>query len=279
MTKTQTFRVSLLAALVMNIHTSAIAQDGTTFDSAGVLLGSSVAQATGALASRGFSVAKINGKYEVAADSPFVHAVQADKEDDSTRETVVVRFDEPPSSSRAFLVWRSIAFKAGKAPTLESYRAAVRSKAGNETYWRDLGGSGVEQYVQWSRSGKKRGGLFKMLDSLPSSYPNACVTGITVRSSEEALRVKTMMPVYGKMEGRGPRPGVGIIVPQELCAIGLLIFYRVPDRTTNLVTNVDVLLVDQAQMESMTAKRDEFLELRRHAQVEAAKKAAGKPVL
>ncbi len=279
MTNGGILRISLSAALAMNLPVSAIAQESTTFDNAGVLLGTDVDQATGALASRGFAVEKVIGRYEVAAESPFVQALRAKKEDDSTQETVVVRFDEPPSSSRAFLVWRSIAFKAGKAPTLESYRAAVRSKAGNETYWHDLGGSGVEQYVQWSRSGKKRGGLFRMLDSLPSSYPNACVTGMTVRSSEEALRGKIRMPAYGKMTGHGPQPEAGVIVPQELCASGLLIFYHVPDRATNLVTNVDVMLVDQARMESMTAKRDEFLEMRRKARVESARKAGGKPVL
>lgn len=118
-----------------------------------------------------------------------------------------------------------------------------------------------------------------MLDALPSSYPNACVTGMTVRAPDEALRGKIRMPVYGKMTGRCPVPEAGAIVPQELCGTGVLIFYRVPDRATNLVTNVDLMLVDQARMESMTAKWDEFPVTRRQARVEAARKAGGKPVL
>lgn len=269
----------LLAALVAAVPAVLAAQDVTTFDSAGVLLGNDVAEASAALKGRGFDVSQMVASFPVAEDTPFVQALTAQKEDDVTRETVVVRFDEPPSAAHSFLVWRSIAFKQGKAPTLESYRAAVREKAGNETYWHDEGGSVVEQYVQWSKSGKKRGGLFRMLDSLPSSYPNACVVGLGVHSPDEAVRAKVRSPEYEKMGGNGPPPVAGVIVPQERCASGLIVRYFVPSRATGLVARLEILLVDQARSESMVGKRDAFLEQRRLAQVEAARKASGKPVL
>lgn len=269
----------LLAAAAAVFPTALPAQDVGSFDSAGVLLGNDVAQASAALTAKGFFVSQTVGRYPVAKDTPFVQALSAEKEDETTRETVVVRFDEPPSEERAFLVWRTIAFKPGKAPTLESYRAAVREKAGNETYWHDEGGRAVEQYVQWSKGGRKRGGLFRMLDSLPSSYPNACVVGLGVATSDEAIRARVRSPEYRRMGGGGPASQPGVIIPQERCASGLVVRYLVPDRATGLVTRVDLLLVDQARSERMAEKRDTFLEERRSAQVEAARKAGGKPVL
>jgi hypothetical protein len=272
-------RTLAVAVLAASVASSSHAQDASTFDSAGVLLGDDVPKATAALTGHGFDVSQIVGKYEVAADSPFVQALKAEKEDETTRETVIVRFVEPPTQPRAFLVWRSIAFKAGKAPTLESYRAAVRTKAGNETYWRNPGYGMIEQYVQWSRSGKKRGGLFKMLDSLPSSYPNPCVVGIGVETPEDAVRAKVRAPQYGKNGGSGPPAIRGVVTPQDFCGYGLVVRYHVPDRATGLVTAVDMLLIDQAQSADMALKRDTFLEERRLAQIEAARKAGGKPVL
>lgn len=272
-------RGGLLSILAVALPAGSSAQEVATFDSAGVVLGSDLQQATAALKERGFAVSQMVARYPVAEDTPFVQALTAEKEDEVTRENVVVRLNEPPSESRAFLVWRSISFKPGKAPTLESYRAAVREKAGNETYWHDERGTVIEQYVQWSKSGKKRGGLFRMMDSLPSSYPNACVVGIGVSKSDEAIRVKVRNPEYGKMGGNGPPPIAGVIVPQERCAAGLVVRYFVPDRATGLVSRVDVLLIDQARSEAMVAKRDRFLEERRIAQIKAAREAGGKPVL
>lgn len=268
-----------LAAVAVMAPGSLPAQSATTFDSAGVLLGNDVAQATEALTQRDFSVSQTVFRYKVAEDTPFVKALTAEKDDETTRETVVVRFDEPPSEARSFLVWRTISFKPGKAPTLESYRTAVRDKAGNETYWHDERQGVVEQYVQWSKSGGKRGGLFKMLDSLPSSYPNACVTGLGAGSADDVMRARVRAPEYGKMSGKGPPPEDGVIVPQERCASGLVVRYFVPSRATNLVSRVDVLLIDQARTETMVVRRDDFLERRRVAQVEAARQAGGKPVL
>ncbi|MBY9062814.1 hypothetical protein K7957_07710 [Sphingomonas yunnanensis] len=268
-----------VAAILGGSASAGLAQDISTFDSAGVLLGNDVQQATIALESRGFDVSQMMAKYDLAADMPYVQALNAEKNDETTRETVVVRFSEPPAQARTIVVWRSITFKAGKAPTLESYRAAVRERAGNETYWRDVGGTAIEQYVQWSKSGKKRGGLFKMLDSLPSSYPNPCVVGIGIGSSNEAVTAKVRAPQYGKNGGSGPPPISNVVTPQEFCGFGLIVTYHVPDRATGLVTSVDMLLIDQPQAADMAEKRDSFLEERRLAQIEAARKAGGKPVL
>ncbi|VXC48590.1 hypothetical protein [Sphingomonas sp. 8AM] len=272
-------RMLAVAGLAAFATSSSQAQDVAGFDSAGVLLGDDVQKATAALAERGFAVSQIVEKYKLAPETPFVQALKAEKDDDTTRESVIVRFVEPPTQARAFLVWRSIAFKPGKAPTLQSYRAAVRTKAGNETYWRDPGYGPVEQYVQWPRNGKKRGGLFKMLDSLPSSYPNPCVVALGVETSDDAIRAKIRAPQYGKNGGSGPPAIPMVITPQDFCGFGLVVRYHVPDRATGLVTAVDMLLIDQAQTAEMALKRDAFLEQRRLAQIEAARKAGGKPVL
>ena len=120
-------------------HEPAFAQSVSTFDNAGVLLGQTVDEAGSALTRQGYRVERFTTAFKLAPDRPYVRSIQGDKEDGTTRETVVVRFDEPPSEARSFLVWRTIGYKPGKAPTLGDYRAAVRTKAGSETYWRDAG--------------------------------------------------------------------------------------------------------------------------------------------
>lgn len=269
--------VALATAALVGVP--AAAADVTTFDNAGVLLGHNVAEATAALTGLGFEVHRKDAALVDTSDERFLHAIEATKEDDVSRETVVVRFDQPPSEPRAFLIWRTILYKAGKAPLLADYRAAVRSKAGSETYWRDTHTGVVEQYVQWSRSGKARRGLFNALAALPSSYPNPCVTGITIGSPRDALAAKVRMPQYGTMGGEGPPSEPRLLVPQEHCGSGLLIRYQVPDRSTDLTPRVNVLLFDQARMEAMIGKRAKWLEANRAAEIDAAKRSSGKPIL
>ncbi len=256
----------------------AAAQDVAAFDNAGVTLGQSLADVEATLVRHGFQIARATGSYKLAPDRPYVRAVRAEKQGATSTETVVVRFDEPPAEPHAFLVWRTITYKTGAAPTIERYRAAVREKAGNETYFR-TDRPVIEQYVQWSKSGKVRRNVWNALASLPSSYPNPCVVGMAVDSADAALAARVHVPRLRGLNGNAPPPDLTPLAPQADCASGLIVRYSVPDRSTGLVTTADVLLVDQVRMHDMAGKRDAWLAGLNDAAIRRARENGGKPVL
>ncbi|MFS0773857.1 hypothetical protein [Sphingomonas sp. 1P08PE] len=257
---------------------SAIAQNVAAFDNAGVTIGQSLAEVEAALARQGFRTARATSTYRLAPDREYVQAIRAEKDGPGSTETVVVRFDEPPSEPHAFLIWRSIDYKAGTSPTVDSYRAAVKEKAGNETYYR-TDQPRIEQYVQWDKSGKTRRNIWNALASLPSSYPNPCVVAMNVTTASDAIGAKVRVPRLAGLNGNAPPEDLTPLAPHAHCASGLIASYAVPVRSTGLVANATLLLVDQVRMLDMAEKRDKWLAGLNAASIKAARDGGGKPIL
>jgi hypothetical protein len=275
---TKHWTATAIALLLAAAPAVAAAPDVATFDNAGILLGQGLAETEAALTRQGYRIERVTNAFRLAPDRPYVQAIRAEKDGPASQETVVVRFDEPPSEPHVFLIWRTVTYKAGSAPTIERYRAAIREKAGNETYFR-TDRPLIEQYVQWTGAGKVRRNLWNALASLPSSYPNPCVIGMGVTSAEEAQRARVTVPRLRGLNGNAPPPDLTPLAPQAHCATGLIVRYAVPDRGTGLVTAADLLLVDQPRMIAMAEKRSAWLADLQKASVKAARDGGGTPIL